>query len=113
MRLKSSIFVSALIRLESSKGAFCAVLNKGAEEAGAIFLVHLMPGGKASLYGPAPQSALDHDDTSDRYFEIIGEKLSVEELDKSLQTQKRFDPDCWIVEIEKVEPLDSVLIMSE
>lgn len=40
MRLKSSIFISALIRKLGNEGAFCSVLNKGAQEAGAIFIYH-------------------------------------------------------------------------
>ncbi len=38
MRLRSDIYVSALLRRVFAKGDFAAVERKGAEEAGAIFI---------------------------------------------------------------------------
>lgn len=113
MRLKTSIFVSAVMRQETSCGAFSMILNKGAEEAGAVFLVHLMPGGKADLYGPAPQAVVDENNEGDRWFELLGKELSSQDLETRLQSQLKFDPDCWIVEIEKSGPLESIHVVSE
>lgn len=100
MRLKSSIFVSALVRRLHSQGGFATVLNKGAEEAGAIFVVLLKPAGKADLYGPAPQAVFSDDGLSERLFEQLLADADPISIDEMLEKQKRFDPDCWIVELE-------------
>lgn len=70
MRLKSEIFVSALIRRVFSAGGFAAVEKKGAEEAGAIFIRQRLRDGRENLYGPAPQSfAEDEEVRAERRFE--------------------------------------------
>ncbi|OYY08655.1 MAG: hypothetical protein B7Y70_11670, partial [Rhizobiales bacterium 35-68-8] len=53
MRLKSAIFVSAIVRTAQVAGAFAAVRRRGAEEAGAVFVKVATLDGKAALYGPA------------------------------------------------------------
>lgn len=113
MRLKSSIFVSALMRAEGVAGAFSTVLNKGAEDAGAIFIVQLLPNGNANLFGPAPQAILQSDGNAERWFEVLAEDLSQTELEPRLQSQLKFDPDCWIIEIEKSGSLTNIQIMPE
>ena len=110
MRLKSSIFVSALMRQENINGAFATILNRGAEEAGAIFIVHLRSGGKADFYGPAPQSLMDASDNLERWFECLGEGLDEDAVSARMASQLKFDPDCWIVEIEKNGDLQSILV---
>ncbi|MGB7286103.1 MAG: DUF1491 family protein [Salaquimonas sp.] len=111
MRLKSSIFVSALIRQEVGQGSFAVVLNKGSEEAGAIFVVHLKANNQADIYGPAPQTFLDDQDRSDRFFECIGRELNEEDVRTKMEMQLKFDPDCWIVEIEKNDDITSLQIV--
>ncbi len=100
MRLKSAIFVSALVRQSHSRGGFCTVLNMGAEEAGAIFVVHEKSSGKTDLYGPAPQALFDSSNDGERLFEKLLDDASQSDISDKLEKQKRFDPDCWIVEIE-------------
>jgi hypothetical protein len=110
MRLKSSIYVSALIRMESGLGNFATVIRKGAEESGAIFICHQKNRKQADFYGPAPQSLL-HDDSGDREFERIGEDLSEAELGERIAAQVRFDPDCWVMEIEGAATPESFRII--
>jgi len=103
MRLKSSIWVAAYLRRCNVEGVFAAVRKRGAEEAGAIFIIVNRLDGTAVLYGPAPQAAFDDDMPSDRAFSmVVGRDGPVTEADieTRLQKETRFDPDLWIVEAE-------------
>jgi len=103
MRLKSSIWVAAYVRRCNIEGAFAVVRKRGAEEAGAIFIVVNRQDGTAMLYGPAPQSTCADDAPTDRAFSlVVGRDGPVPEkdVDARLQKESRFDPDLWIVECE-------------
>lgn len=100
MRLLSSIFVSALLRHTSAQGGFGTVLNKGAEQAGSIFVVHLKAPRNSDLYGPAPQALIDDGKQHERLFEKLLTSVDDAAIADALDRQRRFDPDCWIVEIE-------------
>ena len=56
MRLRSDIFVAALIRRAETQGAVAMLRRRGAAEAGAIFVKVDRLDGAAALYGPAAQS---------------------------------------------------------
>ena len=111
MRLKSSLFVSALMRSESLNGSFCTIVRKGAEEAGAIFIVHNKISNFIDLYGPAPQMFLEESNPSERYFELLHKEINESEVKENLDKQIRFDPDCWVVELEKRDQLTSINIV--
>jgi hypothetical protein len=103
MRLKSGIWVSAYLRRCQIEGAFAAVRRRGAEEAGAVFIIINRLDGTATLYGPAPQSAFDEAQPAERMFSaMLGGEAPVPEADieARLKREIRFDPDIWIVEIE-------------
>lgn len=101
MRLKSEIFVSALLRRVYATGDYAAVLHRGADEAGAIFIRQRERSGLETLYAPAPQTSYDDDNApQDRLFEIRLEKVDTAEVDAQIIRELRFDPDCWVVEIE-------------
>lgn len=100
MRLKSHIFVSSLLRRVFASGGYAAVLRKGAEEAGAIFVRRRTRLGTETLYAPAPQSFFGDEGDTARKFEIRLQDAEAEEIDSALLSEVRFDPDCWIVEIE-------------
>ena len=103
MRLKSGIWVAAYLRRAQVEGAYAVVRRRGAEEAGAVFIVISRLNGTASLYGPAPQSAFDEAQPADRMFNaVLGGDAPVAEaeIEARLQREIRFDPDVWIVEIE-------------
>jgi hypothetical protein len=100
MRLKSDFIVAALVRRANAEGAFAAVVRRGAPEAGAIFVKVARLDGTADLYAPAPQSVFD-DDTGDvRLFEIVMQGAREHETDTRLLSERKFDPDLWIIEIE-------------
>lgn len=113
MRLKSSIFVSALIRKLGNDGAFCSVLNKGAEEAGAIFICHSKSRDNNDFYGPVSQSLLPQEHQYDRYFELLNTAQSDVDISQYIQKQKRFDPDIWVVEIETSAPMTQINIIAD
>lgn len=103
MRVKSDLFVSALVRRAFALGGFAAIEKKGAEEAGAIFVRVLARDGRVSLYAPAPQSiAVEQEEamTDDRLFECRLKDAEADEASAFLEREKRFDPDLWIVDLE-------------
>jgi hypothetical protein len=103
MRLKSGIWVAAYLRRCHTEGAFAAVRRRGAEEAGAVFIIVNRLDGTATLYGPAPQSAFDAAQPAERIFTaVLGASTPVPEADVEarLAREMRFDPDIWIVEVE-------------
>ena len=111
MRLKSSIFVSALIRQVGTDGGYGAVLNKGAEEAGAIFIVHARSSNNCDFYGPAPQAFFDDENSGERFFELLNKGLSEQEVSERIASQLKFDPDCWVVELELRGELTGLAIL--
>ncbi|MEM7303333.1 MAG: DUF1491 family protein [Pseudomonadota bacterium] len=100
MRLTSSLWVSALIRRATGEGAFATIVNKGAESAGAIFVIVDDYSGEIALYGPAPQMVFEPDEAGERRFTLAGRYSDREELVKKIDRERSFDPDLWIVEIE-------------
>jgi hypothetical protein len=99
MRLKSGIWVAALLRRCEIEGLYGAVIRKGAAEAGAIHVIVNRLDGTFHLFGPAPGPAYDE----------VGERRWIEELpypadqaaiDRLLARRAASDPDIWIVEIE-------------
>jgi hypothetical protein len=114
MRLKSGIWVSAYLRRCNVEGVFAAVRRRGGEDAGAIFVKVNRLDGTADVYGPAPQSAFDEANPSDRAFVSCLKAQPAPEADAEtyLARQIKFDPDVWIVEMEDREGrhfLDQVL----
>jgi hypothetical protein len=100
MRLTADFWVSALIRRCFSENAYASVLSRGAEEAGAIYLVVDRRDGTCDLYGPAPQSLFMEAGPSDRLFERLLAAAQREAVDARLASERRMDPDIWVVEIE-------------
>jgi len=100
MRLKSAILVAALVRRANAAGAFAAVVRRGAEEAGAIFVKVARLDGTADLYAPAPQSSFTVEDDGVRLFEAVMTGTPEPEVEAKLASERKFDSDLWIVEIE-------------
>lgn len=103
MRLKSGIWVAAYLRRAQVEGVFGAVRRRGAEEAGAVFIIINRLDGTAALYGPAPQSAFDDAQPAERIFTAAlggASPVPEAEVEARLAREIRFDPDIWVVEIE-------------
>ena len=106
MRVTSEFWVSALCRKAAAEGAFAYVVQRGAKEAGAIFVLANDMAGFVSLFAPAPQSWFAEDEPKDRLFECILDKSDEQAVRDRLDRERRFDPDIWIVEIEDKQARD-------
>ncbi len=109
MRLKSDIFVSALLRRVFARGDFAVVERKGATDAGAIAIRQVLRDGRECLYMPAPQFFAAESD-ADRLFEKRMDMAAREDVAARLEKEIRFDGDLWVVvlETESVEGLFAV-----
>ncbi len=101
MRLRSDIFVSALIRLVEVKGAYALLRRRGAAEAGALFIKIDRLDGRTAILAPAPQTS-EAPEGVDRQFSRAHTQEWIEstEAEERLNREIAFDPDLWIVEIE-------------
>ena len=94
LRLKSAIFVQALIRRAEVAGAAAYLVRRGAEEAGAIFLRLNRLDGTSTVLSPARRG-------EERVWtKPLGEAADGVTCEEYFKRQLRFDPDIWIVEIE-------------
>lgn len=102
MRLKSGIFVSALLRRANGAGAFAAVRRRGAEEAGAVFVIVATQDGKAALYGPALPSldAAPSEEVVRLFTPLVPPGSPESEAEARMAREARYDSDLWLVEIE-------------
>lgn len=100
MRLRTDIFVSALMRRVFSRGDFAVVEAKGAEEAGAVFIRQLFRDGLESLHAPAPQSVFAADERDLRLFETRLARAEASAVAEAISRERRFDGDLWVVSIE-------------
>lgn len=99
MRLKSGIWVQALLRRCFVQGQFGAVLRKGAEEAGAVYVVINRLDGTVILLGPPPGSSID--EHGERLWtEVTPPVTSPADVQPFIEKLAKFDPDIWVVEIE-------------
>lgn len=108
MRLRSDIFVSALIRRVFGLGGFAAIERKGAEASGAIFVRQRFRDGRETLFAPALQMFIEEED-SGRWFERRLVTAEREALDAVLAREQKFDSDLWIVEIELDQEVEGLL----
>lgn len=109
MRLKSEIFVSALVRRVFANGDFAVVERKGAADAGAIAIRQVLRDGQECLFMPAPQFFSAESD-EDRLFEQRLDRVPAADVAARLEKEIRFDGDLWVVvlETESVEGLFAV-----
>ena len=98
-RLKSAIWVDAFLRRAAIAGKNGAVLRKGAEEAGTVFVVINHLDGTHSVLGPPPGPS--HDAEGNRLFEHLSptpiDWPAVRDL---LDRRTRHDSDHWRVEVD-------------
>lgn len=100
MRLRSDIWIAAYLRRVMAGGAFVAVRRKGVPEGGVIFIRIDRLDGTGTLFGPAPQS-LSGDDSERRFRRLHdGETIPNNLIEDRIAKETKFDPDCWIIEVE-------------
>jgi hypothetical protein len=97
VRLKSAIYVQALIRRCEVAGAAAYLVRRGAEEAGAVFIKINRLDGTCTVLSPARRG-------EERIWtRPIGEAADDARAADYFAKQIRIDPDVWIVEIEDRE----------
>jgi hypothetical protein len=102
MRLKSKIYVQALIRRAEVQGAAAYLLRSGAEEAGAVFIKINRLDGTCEVLSPAQR--LGSEGEGERFWtRPLGANADEAAAAEYFARQLRFDPDIWIVEIEDRE----------
>lgn len=98
MRLKSGLFVKALIRRAELAGASAYVVRRGAEEAGALFLKIARLDGTCMVLSQARRGEGEL-----VWLQPLGPASDESSAATYFEKQIRFDPDLWIVEIEDRE----------
>jgi hypothetical protein len=99
LRLRTDIWVSAYLRQNLIQGRYGAVLRKGAEEAGAVYVVINRLDGTSRLFGPAPGPAYDENGER-RWIEETKGPAAADTIAEIIAKRTRTDPDVWVVEIE-------------
>jgi len=104
-RLTSSVFVAALLRRVQAEGGFAYVARRGNGSAGAVFLaVYRHATGDYELLAPAP-SGPDDDDPASGGRSFVADRFleDSDALRRFIESESRFDPDFWLVEIENLK----------
>ncbi len=96
-RLRTQIWVSALIRRVVISGAFAAVSRHGDDTAGTVLVKVNRLDGRADVY-----AASTAPDGTRQWYCPVGDVGAVteEDADAHLRRAADFDPDVWVVEIE-------------
>jgi len=96
MRLKSGIWVAALIRRCAAEAVPAMVVRKGDETAGTIFVKVNRLDGLADVFSPARRG-----DGSKVWMHALGaDPVPEADADAYIERQAKFDPDIWVIEIE-------------
>lgn len=103
MSVKSGIWVAAHLRRCQAMGLMAVLARHGAQEAGAIYVRAILPGGLARLFGPAPGAAYGPDGLRRFCLPLGFAPVPEAKTDEYLERQKKYDPDIWIVDVEDRE----------
>jgi hypothetical protein len=99
-RLKSGVYVSALIRRCEAAGVQAFLVRRGADEAGAIFIKVNRLDGTCYVLSPAQRAMLGEDEIAGRaWTRPLGESTDDAKARDYFARQLKFDPDIWVVEI--------------
>ena len=98
-RLKTGLWVQALLRARESQGHHGAIITRGADEAGSLYVVVNHLDGSHDLLAPPPGPA--YDENGDRRFiRDFAEPVPWPDIVARMEKRKRNDPDLWLVEVE-------------
>lgn len=102
LRLKSEVWVKAYLRRCAAAGSAAYVVKRGDEDAGAILIKLATLDGRAGLFGPTPAGLEAAAAAPDRWWSVYLDPASTAEakVDASIERQREFDPDVWIIEVE-------------
>ncbi len=112
MRLKSDIWVAALLRRCAGTGHFGAVIHHGADEAGAVYVYINHLNGTYDLLSPPPGPAYNEEGER-RFMKEFASPVDWQQASEVVARRRKSDPDLWAVEIEDRYGFASILIESE
>ncbi len=104
--LKSGFWVRATLRRLNQNGLIAAILHKGDEDAGAIFITLADRQGKVSILRE------DGSSWQRQNFQDNDTASAAMQVNDYLERQKKYDPDLWIIEIDVADsshPLEKEL----
>jgi hypothetical protein len=88
-----------LLRHAQTQGCFGAVVQKGHEDAGQVFVLFNRDGRLIDLLAPPPGPSTNDDGT--RLFErVFDEPQTWADITAWLERKRRIDTDFWVVEID-------------
>lgn len=112
MRVTTDLWVSALVRRVFGSAGFAAVIQRGATEAGAVFVLTRDRFGEVTLFGPAPQTSYDEARPDERLFGELEKTADEVVVNARLERERKFDPDIWVVEIEPGSvPIEELIVI--
>ena len=98
-RLKTALWVQAFLRRCEVNGQFGSILKRGADEAGALYVVVNHLDGGHDLLSPAPGTAYDEDGER-RFVRDFAAPASWEDVSTRMEKRRKSDPDLWLIEVE-------------
>ena len=98
--LKSSIWVAAHIRHCFLQGLTAVVANKGAPEAGAIYLLITINRDEIIVLAPPPGPSLDERGERTWIWPLGRDPVSSLKAEQYIARQRSYDPDIWVVDID-------------
>lgn len=99
MRLKSGIWVQAFLRRNEIAGRYGAVIRRGADEAGTVYVVISHLDGTHHLLGPPPGASINEEGERQWIAELVP-PADAQAVNDFIARRARFDPDIWAVEVE-------------
>lgn len=99
-RLRSDLWCAAFVRRHNDTGHLCVVARKGDPVAGQIWIEVDHLDGSLSLITPAMMFD-EENDPNERWFEIKLNRAAPDNVKKRTAQEIEFDPDFWLVAIEK------------
>ena len=99
-RLPTKVWIDSLRRAVSAHGDFATVIRSGDPDAGAVILLLR---DRADTYWGYSRTNLGDGTTG--WQELPGSGAEDRnKLDESLEKQRRYDPDLWILELDVADP---------
>jgi len=98
--VKTELWVKAHLALCFSKGLTAVIANKGAPEAGAVYVQITMSNTQVKVLAPAPGPAFD--DMGNRTWSqpLGADSVTPQQAQEYFNRQRSFDRDIWILDID-------------
>ena len=98
--VKTEIWVKAHLALCFSKGLTAVIANKGAPEAGAVYVQITISNHEVKVLAPAPGPAFDDHGNRTWSMPLGPDPVSPQQASQYLARQRSFDRDIWIIDID-------------